>query len=265
MGCRTGGGTRRLRSRPRGFHWRRAGWIRRQRRMVSLRSAGSLCAVVSRERSVCESRQRQQYDGERHAGEHCLSHDNRKQHHEHHERDVCKPQCSRCGDGGSAARIHQRTAGRESAGSSKRAADRVGAHERESCGGADAGERAGIESGDCGSRDRAAGCGCKPASCRQENSTSAARAFCPTAAGTGRASRTAVGEKRSAEFASRQRRGCASDGEASASGKTGDGDHWPSCESARQSCETWSTCVHASGEPAGEAACESAGKSSGCE
>src|SRR5260370_1242616 len=89
---------------------------------------------------------------------------------------------------------------------------------------------------------------------REDGATSSAGAVCETAAGSGRASRPTVGEERSAKLASSGRRGCAPDGEAGASGQTGDTEHGPSRQSAREPADCWpprTALIHAAYQSAG--------------
>src|SRR5208282_494970 len=133
-----------------------------------------------------------------------------------------QPECPRCGDGGAAARVRECAAGGQGGGHCERARYRIRTNEFAGCRCSDARERAGFQGGDCGSRGRASGRGGEPAGRRQEDSASAARAFCETAAGVGSASRTTSGEKRSTDAASGRLCGGAADGEGSACGESGD-------------------------------------------
>ncbi len=213
--------------------------------MVRAWSAGSLCAVISRQRGIRDPGQREQYDGECHAGDQHLPHNHRQQHHEHHERHVREPECARRGDGGAAACVRERSTGGECEGPGQRTADRGCADKWASCGRSHARKRTGRKGCVCGSRGRASGSGSEPAGCRQENSAAAAGAFCETAAGSGSASRTAAGKKRSADAASGRCGSGASEGEGGASGQEGD----TQCRTSGPSAE-WgaaqSTCCAAS-------------------
>lgn len=193
MDCRSLSSARSVCTRTRGVHRRRPWRLRRQRGMVRTWPTGSVCAVLSRERSVCESREHQQYDGERHAGNQRLSHDHHQQHHQHHERDVCEPQRAGRSDGGFAARVFQRAARGKSCGSSKPTTDRICPLERQGGRSSHARECSRSQSRDCGTCDCSTRGGGEPASGSQEDAATAAGSVRQAAAGAGRASGTAVG------------------------------------------------------------------------
>jgi len=249
MGGWSRSGTRRLRSRTRRLHRRRSRRFRWKCWLVPARSAGSLRAVLSRERSLCESRQHQQHDGKRHAGHQRLSHHHHQQHHhQHHEYHLCEPWGTRSGNGGSAARVHQCAAGGTSQSAGKRTADRVGAIKWQSCCCSHARKRPRIQSFHRGARDCATSGSCKSPGRRQENSASASRALCEAAAGTGRASGRTARPQPDANSASRG--SSASYGQGSATQQAGYGDHWPS---SCQRCATRSTSSCASSQSPGNA------------
>src|ERR1700724_70606 len=192
--------------------------------MVSAGSTGSLCALVPRQPGVCESGQHQQYDGQYDHG------------HEHLERHVCEPECTRCGDGGSTTRLCECAACGPGSGCGERAANCGRACECESSGRPDTGERTGREGRDPESCDRTAARSNEQAGDREDDSTSSAGAVCKTAAGTCRTSGTAFGEARSADVASgRHGGGCTADGQGGTSGQTGDTHDGPSRKPARES------------------------------
>src|SRR5271169_874199 len=238
-----------------GFYRRGAGGLRRQCGMVPAGSAGSLCAVVSRQPGVRESCQRQQYYGEHHHRHQCLQHDHHQQHNQYHEHYLRQPECPRRGDGGSAARVRECATGSESGGCSERARNRLGADEFAGCGGSDTRERAGCEGCARGSPGRAANSGSEPSGNREEDAAAAAGVFCETAAGLGSASRTTVSQERGADSASGQYRGSAANGEAGASRETGHSECGPAGQPAKR-CTAGSTCR--AGVPADESARQSA-------
>ena len=128
---------------------------------------------------------------------------------------------------------------------------------RQGCGGSHAAERTRVEGFDRESCERASGSSDEPAGDREADATSSAGAVCKTAAGSGGASRTAVGEKRSAELASSGRCGFATDGQAGASGQAGNADSWPSGQPA-ECCPTGTARFHAARQSAVESPSQSA-------
>ncbi len=259
LGCRAGNGTGGLRARAGCVHRRRAGRLWRQCGMVCTGSTGSLCAVVPRERSVCDPGQHQQYHGERHSGDQRLPHDHHQQHHEYHQHHLRQPERSGRRDGGSAARIRERATCGESGGHGERTADRGCVTERTRGRCSHARKRAGREGRECGSCGRSSGSDREPAGSGQEDAASAASTVCETATGSGSASRATVSEKRSADAAAGERGGGATDGEASTSEQSGDAEYGSSSQPAGKRCAARTTC------PGGESTDESARESTGCE
>src|SRR5580658_2372541 len=219
--------------------------------MVRAGSTGSLCAVLPREPGLRDASQRQQHHCERHPGDECIQHNHHQQFHDDYEHHVCEPERARGGDGGSAAGVRECAAGGESIGHGERTANRHHVRKCASFRGSNASERVGCQGYQRGSRGGASGSDNEPAGRCQEDAASTADSFCETATGVGRASRTTVSEKRSADTASGCQCGCAADGEGCACRETGDGERGtsgPEYPAARTTCT-------------GESAHESAGNS----
>ena len=179
-------------------------------------------------RGLREPRQRQQYQRKCRSGHQRLQHHHRAQHGEHHECDVREPERARRGDGGSAAHVRQRATRGEGCGCHELTRYCGCFRECARCRGPNARECSRGKSVERQSGSGSSRCRGEPTSGGQTDTTASSRAFHEAAAGTGRASWTTIGEKRSAEPASGEPRGGSADGEASASGKSGNADHRPS-------------------------------------
>ena len=234
LGRGTGCRTARLRPRPGCVYWRWRRRFRRQYRVVSARSARSLCAVLPRQSCLCESGEHQQYDRQYDHGHQCVQHDDRRQNH-HHQRDLHEPKRSRCRGGGPATLVRKCGAGGSSCRCSEPAANRRRASECEGRSSPHAGERAGNEGCERRSCVCSAGGNQEPAGGCQDGATPSASTLCKTATSSGGTSRTTVSETRIAGVASDRSSG-ASHGQTGASGQTGNSGHGPSrhppCEPA---------------------------------
>jgi len=196
--------------------------------MVPIRTAGSIRSVLSRERGLRESRQRQQYHRECHASHQRLQHHHRAQHGEHHQCDLCEPERTRRSDGGSAARLRQRATGWEGCGCHELTRYCVCFGEYARGRGSNPGKRTRSKSVERRPRSGSSRGRSQPTSGGQADAAASSRAFYEAAASAGRAPRTTIGEKRSAEPASGKPRGGSADGKASARGQTGNAGHGPS-------------------------------------
>jgi hypothetical protein len=191
-------------------------------------TAGSIRSVISRERGLRESRQHQQYHRECHASHQRLQHHHRAQHGEHHQCDLCEPERTRRSDGGSAARVRQRATGGEGCGCHELTRYCGCFSKCARCRGPNPGECTRSKSVERQSRSGSSRGRGQSTSGGQADAAAASRAFYEAAASAGRAPRTTIGEKRSAEPASGEPRGSSADGKASAPGKTDNAGHWPS-------------------------------------
>jgi hypothetical protein len=201
MGCRPSRAAAGLCARTRRFRWRRRR-LGRQRRLVPIGTARSLCADLSRQPGIHDAGQRQQHDRERHAGHDRLQHNHRQQNNDDHQHYLREPDRTGRGSRSSAKFICRRTARGEGGGESNTAADRRCAGERPRRGESHAGERIGSTCRNGGARNRSSSRGANQAGGREKNSAACSGSVRKETGSDGSPSGPAVTENTVSEFAS---------------------------------------------------------------